>query len=101
MAEYMQNHIGETYEGIISYINNYGFCVELPNLVEGFVDKNRLKDDKYNYQEEKFALIGSKTGRRYFLGDKVEITVAGVDINERMIYFDVLDKKSVKVKKII
>ena len=51
MAEYMQDHIGKVYEGIISSITNFGFFVELDNLVEGLVHIHTLKDDYYNFDE--------------------------------------------------
>lgn len=100
MAEYMFSHIGKEYQGMITHICKNGFYVELPNLVEGFVDIKSLVDDKYIYNEEKFSLIGKNKHKRYFLGDKVDIIVKGVNISERIIDFEVKEKEKSKVKKL-
>src|SRR5699024_9678704 len=56
-AEYMQKHIGERFEGVISGVMNFGMFVELPNTVEGLVHMNNLGDDYYNFNERMMALI--------------------------------------------
>ena len=61
MAEYMENHIGDIYEGLINSVTNYGFYVELPNLIEGLVHVNNLKGDYYEYVPELLSLIGKRT----------------------------------------
>ena len=58
MAEYMEAHIGEVYNGIISTVTNYGIYVELPNLVEGMIKIDELEDDYYFYDESTFSLVG-------------------------------------------
>ena len=75
MAEYMQGHIGEVYEGMINTVTNYGFYVELPNLVEGMVKIDSLDDDYYFFEENSFSLIGRRHKKRYMLGDKVKVVV--------------------------
>lgn len=60
MAEYMEEHIGEIYEGYISGVTNFGFFVELPNMIEGLVHINTLEGDYYNYLPELMALIGER-----------------------------------------
>ena len=55
----MESHIGEEYEGTISSVTNFGFFVELENLVEGLVHVNSLKGDYYNYVPELLSLIGN------------------------------------------
>ena len=74
-AEYMQNHIGEIYEGVISSITSFGMFVELPNTVEGFVGFRDMGDEYFIYDEDKKILIGEKSKKTYRVGDKVTIEV--------------------------
>ena len=87
MAEYMENHIGEEFDGMIRTVTNFGFFVELPNLVEGLVHVNTLKGDFYNYIPEKLALIGQNTKIQYRIGDKVKIKVIASSKETSMIDF--------------
>ncbi|CAM3321799.1 ribonuclease R [Nosocomiicoccus ampullae] len=101
-AEYMQKHIGERFEGVISGVMNFGMFVELPNTVEGLVHMNNLGDDYYNYNERMMALIGERTGKVFRMGDKVEIEVQNVNIIERLIDFTIVGitpRKKVKEEK--
>jgi len=86
-VEYMEEHIGEVFEGVISGITGYGIYVELPNTIEGMVHVNALDDDFYYYDEEKYEMIGKDTGRKYKLGEKVLIQVTGCDKITRTIDF--------------
>lgn len=90
MAEYMEQHIGEVYTGMINTVTKYGFYVELPNLVEGLVHINDLTDDHYIYDEESQTLRGKKNVRGYRLGDQVKIIVKAARKEEKQIDF-VLD----------
>ncbi len=76
MAEFMQAHIGETFDGTISSVTNYGFFVTLDNLVDGLVHVTRLPKDSYEFNEERLSLVGSRTGVVYTIGDRVEVTVS-------------------------
>lgn len=87
MAEYMSNHIGEEYEGIISGVTGFGIYVELKNCVEGMVRYETMNDDYYNYEPEKYRAVGERTHRIYTLGDKVRIKVDSVALREREINF--------------
>ena len=78
-AQYMLNHLGEIYEGVISGVTAWGIYVELPNTVEGLVHVTNLLDDYYFYDEEKYAMIGRETGKTYTLGMKIKIIVDYVD----------------------
>lgn len=78
-AEYMQGHIGETFEGIISGVTSWGIYVELPNTVEGMVRIADMEDDQYTYEEEKYHVIGHYTGKEYAMGQKVCVTVMNAD----------------------
>ena len=61
-AEYMKQYIGETYEGVIAGVMNFGMFVELPNTIEGLVHISNMTDDHYQYNERHMALIGERTG---------------------------------------
>lgn len=78
-AEYMEQFIGETVEGVISGMNTWGMYVELPNTVEGMIHVTALNDDYYFYDEERYVMVGEHTNKTYKLGEKIEVVVAGVD----------------------
>ena len=78
-VQYMERHIGEEFDGIISGINNYGFYVELPNSVEGMVRVSELDGDYYVFNEECYELIGECTGKKFKLGQPIRIFVVSVD----------------------
>ena len=86
-AEYMMKHIGERYTGMISSVTNFGFFVELPNLVEGLVKVSDLTDDKYIFDETTFSLRGVNNKRGYRLGDKVNVIVKDANKLTRTIDF--------------
>lgn len=90
-AEYMKERIGQEFEGIISSVTNFGMFVELPNTVEGLVHMSTLNDDYYIYDEQHMCLIGEKTKKTYRLGDSVKIRVDKVDIDNKEIYFTLID----------
>ena len=79
-CEYMQEHIGEEFDGVVSSVTSYGMFVELENGVEGLVHISSLVDDYYDYVEERYALVGQHTGHQYRLGDKVRIEVLQVSL---------------------
>ncbi len=86
-VEYMQGHIGDEYEGVISGITKWGAYVELPNTIEGLVHVANMQDDHYEYWEEQYELIGERTRNVYKLGQKVCIRVIGADRLQRTIDF--------------
>ena len=86
-AEYMEDHIGEEYEGIISSVTPFGMFVELPNQIEGLVRLDDLTDDYYTYNEETFSLVGKNNKRGYRLGDKVKIQVKAANKEAKTIDF--------------
>lgn len=100
MAEYMESHIGEIYEGVISSVTSFGFFVELPNLIEGLVHVNSLKGDYFNYVPELLSLIGNTTKKTYRIGDKVKVKCVGASKERAMIDFEVVkeDKDTLKKK---
>lgn len=90
-VEYMEQHIGDVYEGVISGVTEWGFYVELPNTVEGLVHVTALEGDYFRYSESTYELIGEATGKRYKLGQRVKVTVAGTDKILRTIDFCLAD----------
>jgi ribonuclease R len=78
-VEYMAEHIGERYEGVISSVTSWGMYVELPNTVEGMIHVNNLTGDYYHFNEESYELVGERTGKSYKLGQKIQIVVADAD----------------------
>ena len=93
-AEYMQDHIGEVFEGVISGITNWGLYVELPNTVEGMVHVSKIEGDYFTYNEDTYELIGRGTGRRFCLGARIGVVVNMVDITTRTIDFVLADDVS-------
>ena len=86
MAEYMESHIGEVYEGVISGVTNFGLFVKLPNLIEGLVHISTLKGF-YNYVPELLSLV-SENNIKYTIGDKVKIKVTGASKATKTIDFE-------------
>lgn len=78
-AEYMEQFIGESFEGMISGVTSWGMYVELPNTVEGMVKVADIPGDYYYFDEEHYCMTGEHTGKIYKLGDKIKVTVAAVD----------------------
>lgn len=91
-VEYMEKHLGEVYEGVISGITNYGLYVELPNTVEGMVHVTALQGDYYNYIESTYEMVGEHTGKSYKLGQTVKVLVAGTDRILRTIDFELVEE---------
>lgn len=90
-AEFMQLHIGEEFDGIITGVVNFGVFVEIiENKCEGLVDIDSIEDDYYVYYEKENALLGRSTGKRYRLGDKVRIKVIKTDVQQRRIDFELV-----------
>lgn len=87
-VEYMESHIGEVYEGVISSITKWGIYIELPNTVEGLIHVANMHDDHYNYVEMNHEMVGEHTGKTYRLGEKVFVKVANADKLNRTIDFE-------------
>lgn len=86
--EFMERHLGDEFDGSVAGVTSFGFFVLLDDyFVEGLVHVNRLDDDYYEFREEEYALVGSRRGRRFRLGDRVRIQVARIDKEERHVDF--------------
>lgn len=78
-VQYMSKRIGQCFEGVISGVNTWGMFVELPNTIEGLVHVTNMIDDYYYYDESQYAMIGTETGKKYTLGQKVHVMVQDTD----------------------
>jgi len=86
-VQFMEERVGEVFEGIVSGVMPFGFFVQLPNTVEGLVHVSQLDDDYYQLEAEEHALVGRHTGKRYRLGDPLKVEVVGVDPRRRQVDF--------------
>ena len=91
-AEYMEKHIGEHFEGVISGVQSFGIFVELPNLIEGLIKVEDIKGDYYEYNEDNFALVGKRNKKGYRLGDNIKVIVKGASKEKHTIDFLVDDE---------
>lgn len=88
-CEYMQQHLGQTFKGVVSSVTGFGLFVGLTDIfVEGLVHISSLPSDYYHFDAIHHCLQGERTGRRYRLGDEIEVTVSRVNIDDKKIDFD-------------
>jgi len=91
MAEYMEDHIGEEYKGIIASVTNFGMFIQLDNLIEGLAHVNDMKD-YFVYDEITQSLTGERSGIRYTLGDEVIVKVVAASKEAKTIDFEIIKK---------
>lgn len=92
MAEYMMDHIGEEYNGMISGVTSFGMFIELPNMIEGLVHISDIKGDYYNYDERLMSLVGQRSKKRYKIGDEVKVRVISASKEESFIDFEIVEE---------
>jgi ribonuclease R len=93
-VEFMERHLGDEFDGKISGVTSFGLFVRLDlYFVEGLVHAHVLSDDYYEFHEDKYALIGRNTGRRFRLADPVRVRVESVDKDKRQIDFALIEKR--------
>ncbi|MDD5866471.1 MAG: ribonuclease R [Lachnospiraceae bacterium] len=90
-AEYMQDHLGDVYDGIISGITAWGIYVQLPNSIEGLVHVSTMMDDFYHFDEKNYCLVGERYRRVFRMSQPVQIQVAAADTESRLIDFTLVD----------
>jgi len=91
-AEYMLSRVGQTFAGIVSGLTSWGMYVEvIENKCEGMIALRDLPGDHYTFEQEKYTVTGQRTGRRFRLGDELEVMVRGVDMEKRVIDFSLVD----------
>ena len=94
MAEYMMDHLGEEFTGMISGVQPFGMFVQLPNMIEGLVHISDIPGDYYIYDEKSMSLIGQKSKQRYRVGNIVKVKVISASKEESLIDFELVkDKK--------
>lgn len=92
-AEFMQQHLGDEFDGVVSSVTSFGMFIELPNTIEGLVHISYLTDDYYDFQEKQYALVGQRTGRMFRIGDEIRVKVLNVNVDEHTIDFEVVGLK--------
>jgi ribonuclease R len=99
-CEYLQEHVGTEYDGVISAVTSFGLFVELQDLyIEGLVHVTALPGDYYNFDKARQRLIGERSGRSFQLGGLVRVQVARVDLDDRKIDLELIEAKSAKTSK--
>lgn len=94
-CEFMQDHIGEEFGGVIAAVTNFGLFVRIDDLqIDGLVHVSYLTNDYYQFVAEKQLLIGENTRTVYRLGDKVRVRVRAVSVDDRKIDLDLLAAES-------
>jgi len=91
MAEYMEKHIGEEFEGMVSSVMSFGMFVELDNLIEGLVSVKDMKGF-FDYSEERMSLTNEKTKEKYTIGDRVIVKVIRASKEEKTIDFEIVKR---------
>lgn len=93
-CEFMQDRVGETFEGVITAATGFGIFVELKDIyVEGLVHVTALPADYYHFDPVHHRLAGERSGRSFRLGDSVAVKVMRVDLDERKIDFELAEGK--------
>jgi ribonuclease R len=91
-VKFMQERVGEDFDGLITSVTKFGFFVELTDLfIEGLVPLNTLSDDRYMYHENTRQIIGQRTRKTHRMGDRIRVLVDRIDPVEKKIQFAILD----------
>lgn len=91
-VKFMEKHLGEVFEGVISGVAEFGFWVAIPeNGAEGLIKLRDLVDDSYNYDAKTHAVYGSRTGNQYQLGDQVKIKVMKANLIQKQLDFKIVE----------
>lgn len=93
-VQFLQDKVGGLFDGIVSGVTEYGFFVELAeNKCEGMVHVRSLTDDRYFFEQERYCLRGSRSGKTYSLGDKVRVIVKNADLVKKQLDFVLADQQ--------
>ncbi|MFC4164901.1 ribonuclease R [Epilithonimonas zeae] len=91
-VKFMEDHVGEVFSGVISGVAEYGFWVEIPeNGAEGMIKLRDLVDDSYSLDAKNYAIIGSRTGNTFQLGDEVKIKVVKANLIAKQLDFKIVE----------
>jgi ribonuclease R len=100
-AKFMQDRIGEDFDGLIISVTKFGFFVELTDLfVEGLVPLNTLIDDRYIFHENTREIIGQRSRRIFRLGQQVRVIVDRIDPVEKKIQFALMEEPKPKPRRL-
>ncbi|VDK14683.1 Ribonuclease R {ECO:0000255/HAMAP-Rule:MF_01895} [Oenococcus sicerae] len=99
-AEYMEDHIGAVYDGVVNSALKFGLFITLPNTIEGLVHISTMVDDVYQYDETRQALIGRTHHHIFTIGQKVKIQVVNSNKETRKIDFKLIDPQTAPMTKI-
>ena len=98
--KFMEQRVGEDFDGLIVSVTKFGFFVELTELfIEGLVPLNSLADDNYSFHENTRQIIGARSKKTYSIGDKVRVLVDRIDHMQRKVQFAVLKEKPTRADK--
>jgi predicted RNA-binding protein with RPS1 domain len=101
-VKFMQERVGEDFDGLIISVTKFGFFVELTDLfVEGLVPLNTLMDDRYTYHENTREIIGQRSRKTYRLGQRIRVLVDRIDPVEKKIQFAVVEEETKRKKKLL
>jgi ribonuclease R len=92
-CEFLSSRVGEQFDGTVSAVTGFGLFVQLDDMyIEGLIHITSLPKDYYQYEEDHHRLVGEKTGKIFRLGDHLEVKVIRVELNERKIDFELIEK---------
>lgn len=86
-VEFMQDHVGEEYQGVISGVTDWGIYVELENKIEGMIPIRELDDDFYIFDEKNYALVGRHKNKKYQLGDEIAVMIWRTNLEKKQLDF--------------
>jgi ribonuclease R len=93
-AEYMQDHIGEEYDGVISGVTPFGIFVQVKEtLSEGLIHISKLGDEFFSLDEKNYAVVGEKSGKKFHLGDEVRVKIESIDVDQKKIDMSLVEGK--------
>ena len=92
LIEYMQDKVGQTFEGSISGLTDWGMYVEIkPTMIEGMVALRDIRSDFFDFDEEKYQITGKRTGKIFRLGDPVKIRVKAANLEQRLLDYELIE----------
>ncbi len=91
-VKFMDKHVGEVFEGVVSGTSDFGFWVEIPeNGAEGLIKLRDLMDDSYYHEPKTHTIIGKRSGKEYQLGDQIKIKVVKANLIAKQLDFKIVD----------
>ncbi|PRO65565.1 ribonuclease R [Alkalicoccus urumqiensis] len=98
-VQFMEDKIGHEFTGVLSGVTNFGLFVRLPNTIEGLVHVSYLTDDFYHFDKQHQIMTGERTGNTFRIGDEIDVRVVNVNVDERVIDFEVIGMKPRRPKR--